>query len=112
MSFATLQHKKESKTQTKIQTKPKHNPVTNTTPTIQRKPMCPCGGGCPGCKSIQAKLKISQPNDPLEQEADRKSYEMMNSNVNNPIKKLSPKHPSVQADPPYLTLHEATLSLN
>ena len=37
-------------------------------PSIQRKPMCPCGGGCPGCqtnnKSIQAKLKVSQPNDP------------------------------------------------
>ena len=39
---------------------------------IQRKALCPCDGGCPGCTGmIQAKLKIGQPNDMYEQEADR-----------------------------------------
>lgn len=42
--------------------------------TIQRKSNCPCGGGCPRCKNnymIQAKLKINEPGDTYEQEADR-----------------------------------------
>lgn len=41
----------------------------NQNQIIQTKPICPCGGGCPGC--IQAKLKVSQPDDKYEQEADR-----------------------------------------
>lgn len=42
--------------------------------TIQCKSNCPCGGGCPRCKNnhmIQAKLKINEPGDTYEQEADR-----------------------------------------
>ncbi len=51
-------------------------PVHKSAPLliIQRKPTCPCGGGCPRCRTslpIQAKLKIGQPNDKYEQEADR-----------------------------------------
>jgi hypothetical protein len=39
---------------------------------IQRKPTCPCDGGCPRCAGvIQPKLTIGQPNDKYEQEADR-----------------------------------------
>jgi hypothetical protein len=41
-------------------------------PVLQRK--CACGGGCPRCKEelgIQTKLKISEPGDKYEQEADR-----------------------------------------
>lgn len=39
---------------------------------IQRKPSCPCGGGCPRCRGvIQAKLMINEPGDIYEQEADR-----------------------------------------
>lgn len=54
---------------------------------VQRKPVqgnsavlgsqitaCACGGGCPRCQTqstLQAKLYLSQPNDPYEQEADR-----------------------------------------
>lgn len=42
---------------------------------IQSKPICPCGGGCPRC--IQAKLNVSQPGDPYEQEADRVAEKIM-----------------------------------
>lgn len=49
--------------------------------TLQRKPNCPCGGGCPGCQQlkspIQTKLKIGEPNDPFEQEADRVADQVM-----------------------------------
>jgi outer membrane protein OmpA-like peptidoglycan-associated protein len=40
-------------------------------PLLQRQ--CACGGGCPRCKEslIQTKLKISEPGDKYEQEADR-----------------------------------------
>ncbi len=49
-------------------------------PTIQRKPFCPCDGGCPRCKGggmIQPKLTIGQPNDRYEQEADRVADQVM-----------------------------------
>lgn len=32
---------------------------------------CPCGGRCPRCTGVQARLRFTQPNDPLETEADR-----------------------------------------
>lgn len=41
---------------------------------LQRKPGCACGGGCPRCQEgalLQTKLKISEPGDQYEQEADR-----------------------------------------
>jgi len=45
---------------------------------IQRKPTCPCGGGCPKCElSIQPKLKINEPGDKYEQEADRVAEQVM-----------------------------------
>jgi hypothetical protein len=40
---------------------------------LQRKPGCACGGGCPLCQEqalLQTKLKISEPGDVYEQEAD------------------------------------------
>jgi hypothetical protein len=42
-------------------------------PFVQRKPTCACGGGCPRCKeeALQAKLRINQPRDRHEREADR-----------------------------------------
>lgn len=50
--------------------------VGNT--SVQRKPLCPCGGGCPRCGgAIQAKVKIGQPNDVYEQEADRVADQVM-----------------------------------
>jgi hypothetical protein len=45
---------------------------------IQRK--CACGGGCPRCKEsllLQTKLKINQPGDRYEQEADRVADRVM-----------------------------------
>ena len=39
---------------------------------------CPCDGGCPRCAGvIQPKLKIGQPNDIYEQEADRIAEQVM-----------------------------------
>lgn len=38
---------------------------------IYRKAACPCGGGCPACQAKSSDLKISQPNDPAEIEADQ-----------------------------------------
>ncbi len=47
-------------------------------PTVQRKPVCPCGGGCPRCAEvIRPKLTIGQPNDIYEQEADRIAEQVM-----------------------------------
>jgi len=54
-----------------------------STPLIQRKAGCACGGGCPNCaeeepaQAIQAKLTVSTPGDPYEQEADRVSDQIM-----------------------------------
>jgi hypothetical protein len=47
-------------------------------PLLQRQ--CACGGGCPRCQDelgIQTKLKISEPGDKYEQEADRIADEVM-----------------------------------
>ncbi|MBX3302614.1 MAG: DUF4157 domain-containing protein [Nitrospira sp.] len=38
---------------------------------LYRKTSCACGGACPACQAKSADLKISQPNDPAEIEADR-----------------------------------------
>lgn len=38
---------------------------------VQRKTSCPCGGRCPACQAKGSSLKVSQPNDPAEIEADR-----------------------------------------
>ena len=47
---------------------------------LQRKPGCPCGGGCPRCQEqalLQTKLKIGEPGDKYEREADRIADEVM-----------------------------------
>ncbi len=48
---------------------------------IQRRPTCPCGGGCPRCQQgklpNQPKLKIGASNDRYEQEADRVADQVM-----------------------------------
>jgi hypothetical protein len=47
---------------------------------LQRKSSCACGGGCPRCQEralLQTKLKISEPGDVYEQEADRIADEVM-----------------------------------
>ncbi len=54
--------------------------------TLQRSPTC--GGGCPRCTPIQAKLKIDQPGDKYEQEADRVADLVMRSHEPT----IHPKH--------------------
>lgn len=47
---------------------------TSTLPpgaTVLRKASCSCGGRCPACQTQSSDLKVSQPNDPAEIEADR-----------------------------------------
>ncbi len=54
------------------------SPLSTGEPLLQRQ--CACGGGCPRCQEqglLQTKLKISEPNDPYEQEADRVADEVM-----------------------------------
>lgn len=41
------------------------------TSQVYRKASCACGGGCPACQAKSSGLKISQPNDPAEIEADQ-----------------------------------------
>ena len=60
-----------------------HDPLTrpfqHVSGTVQRS--CSCGGGCPGCQKdssdIQTKLRVSEPGDVHEQEADRVADEIM-----------------------------------
>jgi hypothetical protein len=54
------------------------SPLSTGMPLLQRK--CACGGGCPRCQDelgIQTKLKIGEPGDKYEQEADRIADEVM-----------------------------------
>jgi Domain of unknown function (DUF4157) len=54
------------------------NNISTGMPLIQRQ--CACGGGCPRCQdnpTLQTKLKISEPGDVYEQEADRVADEVM-----------------------------------
>ncbi|HBB32823.1 MAG TPA: hypothetical protein DDZ80_01605 [Cyanobacteria bacterium UBA8803] len=54
------------------------SPLSTGMPLLQRQ--CACGGGCPHCQEklgIQTKLKISEPGDQYEQEADRLADEVM-----------------------------------
>jgi len=48
--------------------------------TLRRKPSCACGGECPRCQNqvtLQTKLKVGEPGDRYEQEADRIADEVM-----------------------------------
>ena len=47
-------------------------------PAIQRTPVCPCGGGCPACRTIiQPKLEVGAPDDEYEREADEVAEKVM-----------------------------------
>ena len=51
-----------------------HLPVPESSvaiPGLMRKSSCACGGGCPSCQASAGNLRISQPNDAAEIEADR-----------------------------------------
>ncbi|NJK65331.1 MAG: DUF4157 domain-containing protein [Microcoleus sp. SU_5_3] len=54
------------------------SPLSTGMPLLQRQ--CACGGGCPRCQDelgIQTKLKIGEPGDKYEQEADRIADQIM-----------------------------------
>jgi hypothetical protein len=68
------------------------SPLSTSQPLLQRQ--CACGGGCPHCletASIQPKLKISEPSDQYEQEADRIADQVLAS-PGNFISSSSPPH--------------------
>lgn len=44
---------------------------------VFRKSSCPCGGGCPTCQGKSNDLRVSQPNDPAEIEADQIADQIM-----------------------------------
>jgi Domain of unknown function (DUF4157)/OmpA family len=54
-----------------------YSPLSTGMPLLQRK--CACGGSCPRCQSalLQTKLKISEPSDRYEQEADHIADQIM-----------------------------------
>ena len=79
--------------------------IFDTEKVIQRKPKCTCRGKCTKCletadqqtniPNIQPKLKISQPNDPLEKEADEVAEHVMrmssHEELYQPIRNLADK---------------------
>jgi len=69
---------------------------TSTVPpgaTVLREASCSCGGGCPSCQAKSHNLKISQPNDPAEIEADRIADRVMQM----PVGDGKPVHRSVNS---------------
>lgn len=80
-AIATKQPTNESVKQNKSGEKGRSrsmSPLSTGMPLLQRK--CACGGGCPRCQDelgIQTKLKIGEPGDKYEQEADRIADEVM-----------------------------------
>jgi len=48
-----------------------------SSPVVQRAPACACGGGCPRCQAKSDGLKVSQPHDSAEIEADRLTETVM-----------------------------------
>ena len=62
------------------QSSPIATPLSVSTPGLQRKPACACGGSCPRCRedvSIQPKRRSGGPGDKYEQEADRVAEQVM-----------------------------------
>jgi hypothetical protein len=53
---------------------------------VFRKAACSCGGGCPACQSHSSDVKVSQPGDPAEIEADRIADQVMRMPVDAPVK--------------------------
>ena len=54
-------------------------PANGAWANLQRASTCACGGSCPRCQSSVSGLKISEPNDPYEREADAVAHKVMRS---------------------------------
>lgn len=62
--------------------RPSPTPCAPGPPLVQRKPACACGGGCPRCQATTSNpttsnLKIGEPDDPYEREADAVAERVM-----------------------------------
>ena len=74
LNHAPAKHKKKGD---RVRSRPV-SPLSTGMPLLQRQ--CACGGGCPRCQEklgIKTQLKISEPGDKYEQEADRIADEVM-----------------------------------
>jgi len=67
---------------------------------VYRKTSCACGGACPACQTKSADLKISQPSDPAEIEADRIADRVMQMAGDETA-------PAAQISNPLNTIHRA-----
>ena len=61
---------------------------------IQRKASCACGGGCSGCQAKDSGLKVSQPSDPAEIEADQMADKVMRMPDNQSLPLINHQSPS------------------
>ncbi len=65
-------------------------PISLSSSPIQRKASCACGGGCPSCaiknNEKSSDLKVSQPNDAAEIEADRIADTVMRMPVSDGVR--------------------------
>jgi hypothetical protein len=68
-------YKSASSSATRDRTPPTDSPL------IYRQTSCACGGGCPACQAKSDGLRISQPNDPAEIEADQIADKVMRLHV-------------------------------
>lgn len=73
--------KKSPETSLSLSYKPekikKSLPYTHVGFHVSRKAICPCDGGCPRCLPIQKKLRIGEPDDEYEKEADKVAEQVM-----------------------------------
>ena len=77
-AFAHKNAERTAKLRAQHTDSPNFDPVaTGATSIIHRKASCACGGGCPSCQSKSSHLKISQPTDAAEIEADRIADQVM-----------------------------------
>lgn len=73
---ALLKSGRYSKATRGVSVQPVHPPPAGTL-FLSRKSSCACGGGCPACQTKSNHLKVSQPNDNAEIEADRIADQVM-----------------------------------
>lgn len=88
------------KTNTEIGGSIRPGKVRSSTPIVQAKTACGCGGRCPRCSKdadegnplLQKKLQVGAVNDPYEQEADRIAAKISEAPQNDDIRTNAPLH--------------------